>query len=151
MRVWRVTHVDHVADAWNGEGARRHGGRWNTSGRPVVYASEHAALAVLELLAYIRPHDLDTFRLLTGTIPNAHAKTLAGTDVPEGWDAHPHTDAAKRIGDAWLISKASVALKVPSCLAPGYNILLNPAHPDFHRFAPEPGADRLPLAERAPR
>jgi hypothetical protein len=33
----------------NGEGARLFGGRWNSAGRPVVYLSEHPALAALEV------------------------------------------------------------------------------------------------------
>lgn len=146
-----MSHARHVAKAWTGEGAKLHGGRWNSNGHAVVYASENAALAVLEQLAYVTPQNLDLFRLLSGTIPAGYVKTLGEADVPDGWDAHPHTAAAKGVGDAWMASNASVGLRVPSCLVPGYNVLLNPAHPDFHRFAPDAGAKRLPLAERAPR
>lgn len=151
MRIWRVSHVDHVANAWSGEGAKLHGGRWNSTGKAVVYASDHAALAVLEQLAYVRPQALDMFRLLNGTLDDAYIMTLPGGRVPDGWDAHPHSNAAKAVGDAWIDANGSVALKVPSCLAPGYNVLLNPNHPDFKRFTPEPGAKRLPLADRAPK
>lgn len=151
MRLWRVTHVEHVAHAWTGEGAKQIGGRWNSKGRAVVYASENAALAILEQLAYVTPQNLDVFRLRTGTLPDAYITTLPANEIPEGWDAHPHTDAARTVGDAWIAASASVGLKAPSCLAPGYNILLNPEHADFHRFQPEPEAKRLPLAERAPK
>jgi len=36
-------------DAFSGEGARRHGGRWNSRGRSVVYAASSVPLASLEV------------------------------------------------------------------------------------------------------
>lgn len=150
MRLWRVTHVKHLTTAWTGEGAKQYGGRWNSKGNAVVYTSENAALAILEQLAYVAPQNLDVFRLLTGTLADAYVTRLAPGDVPQGWDVHPHSDAAKIVGDAWINANSSVGLKVPSCLAPGYNVLLNPAHADFHRFQPDAEAKRIPLAERAP-
>ena len=39
----------------NGEGARLYGGRWNSPGRPMVYAAESAALALLEVAGAPRP------------------------------------------------------------------------------------------------
>src|SRR5690606_39057503 len=47
MRVWRVCRAA-FADL-GGEGARLHGGGWNSPGRPVVYTAENPALAILEV------------------------------------------------------------------------------------------------------
>ena len=43
----------------SGEGARLYGGRWNSSGRAMVYAASDAALAVLEVRVHLDlPPDL---------------------------------------------------------------------------------------------
>ena len=43
MRIWRLCRRP-FADL-SGDGARLYGGRWNSPGRPMVYAAESAALA----------------------------------------------------------------------------------------------------------
>ena len=52
--IWRLTSpaYAHVLD---GEGARVAGGRWNSPGRRVVYASSHLSLSVLEVFVHIPP------------------------------------------------------------------------------------------------
>ncbi len=59
------------------------------------------------------------------------------------------------IGDTWVATRTSLALQVPSAVAPHHvNYLLNPAHPDFPTLtiaAPEPFAldpRLLPLRTR---
>ncbi len=151
MRIWRVVHVNNLDAPWSAAGARLKGGRWNSPGRAVVYTSEHAALAVVEQLAYFRPQQLSMFRLVTGTLPGAHVTTHAPDTIPDGWDAYPHGTTARAIGDAFLTNNASVGLKVPSSLVPGYNVLLNPNHPEFHQFEPEAAISDIPLAQRAPK
>ena len=47
MKVWRLCKRRHAA--FDGEGARLAGGRWNRPGGAVVYTSESLALAALEL------------------------------------------------------------------------------------------------------
>ena len=53
MRVFRICRKAHAA--FDGEGARLYGGRWNRRGTAVVYASESLALAALELLVHAEP------------------------------------------------------------------------------------------------
>src|ERR1700756_4802965 len=69
MRLWRVSnHAD-----LSGEGGRRVEGRWHERGQPVVYLSEHAALAVLERLVHlgVDPEDLlSHFHFLTIDVPD---------------------------------------------------------------------------------
>ena len=132
MRVWRLSKPRHVQAAFDGQGAKRDGGRWNHVGVPVVYASESAALATLELL--VRLQDvrlLKNYALLHAEIPDDSVIDVDTSGFPATWRRYPHADATKDAGDAWIRSGASLALRVPSVVVPGANLLLNPAHPRF--------------------
>ena len=126
MDLWRLCRRPH-ADL-TGEGARLLGGRWNTSGRPVVYFAEHPALAALEVRVHLDlPFDLlpTDFVLMRATIPD---ELITGIEVM--------SDDTVTIGDAWLARGLSAALRVPSMLVPSaWNILVNPRHPDALRIA----------------
>ena len=75
MRLWRISnHAD-----LSGEGGRRVGGRWHERGRPVVYLSEHPALALLENLVHLEidPEDLPSgYQLLTVDVPDGRIESL---------------------------------------------------------------------------
>ena len=51
MIVYRLCKA--VYSALDGEGARLWGGRWNSAGRPMVYAAASPSLAVLEVLVHL--------------------------------------------------------------------------------------------------
>ena len=126
MRVWRVCRRP-FADL-SGEGARLYGGRWNSPGRPMVYAAEWAALAVLEVRVHldldwrVLPDDYVLMAIETGDIV---AETLAETP------ADP-----RAAGDAWLASGRSALLRAPSLIVPeSANVLVNPAHRDAAQLA----------------
>ncbi len=53
--AWRIVKEKHAATAFSGEGASRTGGRWNSRGVWVVYASATQALATLENLVHLNP------------------------------------------------------------------------------------------------
>lgn len=113
MRVWRCVHERFVREAWTGEGARQYGGRWNPPGRRMVYASEHAALAVLEVMVGgVAATDLAAWRLVSAEVPGA-------VPVLEG-----DGDGRER-GTAFL-DAGTLAVAVPSVVVPGVNVLLNP-------------------------
>lgn len=145
MRAWRLVRPSFgdAGAAFSGEGARRFGGRWNSVGRSVVYASEHLSLAALEVLAHADrrrfARDLVAFEV---QVPADLIAVLAEADVPAGWRARPDAPAARAMGDAWLAAGTHVALSVPSVLVPQErNLLLDPAHPRFSEIwigAPEP-------------
>lgn len=135
MRVWRLVRpaFGEAAAAFSGEGARRFGGRWNSVGRAVVYASEHLSLAALESLAHADrkrfARDLVAFEVY---LPTDLVAVLGDAEVPEGWRARPDAPAARAVGDAWLAARAHPALSVPSVLVPQErNVLLDPTHPRF--------------------
>jgi len=135
VRAWRLVRPAFAdpADALSGEGARRFGGRWNSAGRRLVYASDHLSLAALETLAHADrrrfERDLVAFEM---HVPADLVARLADADLPVGWRARPDAPAARAVGDAWLAAGTHVALSVPSVLVPQErNLLLDPTHPRF--------------------
>ena len=135
LRAWRLVRPAYgdATAAFSGEGARRYGGRWNTPGRPVVYASLHLSLAALETLAHADrrrfERDYVTFEV---RVPHDLILELRDEDLPDVWRARPVSAGARAVGDAWLAQRASVALSVPSVLVPQErNLLLDPTHPRF--------------------
>lgn len=136
-RLQKPRYGESPADLLSGEGAWRAGGRWNSRGRRVVYLSSSLALATLEMLAQVRnaailPHYLK----LSIRIPEDVIFELGPSDWPPGWDdQHLHPPSAQQIGDTWVDLKQSAALLVPSAVVPEeWNVLVNPAHPDFKRI-----------------
>jgi RES domain-containing protein len=47
-KAWQIVKTRYAASAFDGEGARRFGGRWSSKGVRVVYTAESVALAVLK-------------------------------------------------------------------------------------------------------
>lgn len=134
--AWRIVKARHARTAFDGEGARRYGGRWNSPGTAVVYASESRALGLLEVLAGLSsPRAVQGYVVIPVTFNADLARDLPPFDLPDGWRRYPPTSATQRIGDAWAAGRQSVVLRVPSALVPQEsNYLLNPGHPDFHRI-----------------
>jgi len=133
IRAWRIVKRRYQERALDGEGARIHGGRWNTPGRPVVYASESRALAILEVLAGLgSARTLPAYVLIGLSFDPSRVTTVDPHALPEDWRRSPPPEGTRRIGDRWLTEGASVVLRVPSALVPQEsNYLLNPRHPDF--------------------
>lgn len=143
ITTWRICAPEYAATAFSGEGARIHGGRWNSKGRAVVYSSESVSLAVLEQLVHVEdPMVLDTFLVVSATLDEDSIEVLSPHSLPDGWRTYPTPPHLKEIGDEWLSEVGSLALRVPSVTVRGqHNYLINPAHPDFASIAvsePEP-------------
>ncbi|VGO22495.1 RES family NAD+ phosphorylase [Pontiella sulfatireligans] len=141
--AWRIVKPRRVADAFSGEGARLFGGRWNSIGRPVVYAAESKALAALEILVHIIDDSLmDEYLCIPVRFDPRLAKLLDLKSLPDDWRKTPPGASTQGLGDAWVADNLSVVLEVPSVLIPGEsNYLINPRHPNFGKLqvgAPEP-------------
>lgn len=135
ITAWRITKARHAATAFDGEGARRAGGRWSSPGLPLVYTAENAALAALEVLVHIDAGLLSRYVLIPCTFPGDLVLRLDRRRLPAGWRAYPAPSALQQLGDAWGKSRVSAVLDVPSVLIDKHsNYLLNPAHPDFVRI-----------------
>ena len=129
MYVYRLCRASFKA--LDGEGARLSGGRWNSPGRPVVYASSTLALAALEYLVHLDPADAPADLVaLTIEIPDAlPVQTVDVTSLPAGWAEATGSTACQKIGDAWLAAGALAVLRVPAAPSPeDSNVLVNPLH-----------------------
>jgi RES domain-containing protein len=136
LSAWRVIPALHAPDAFAGEGAVRHGGRWNSRGRAVVYTSEHKSLAALEALAHVDPARPLHYVAIKIEFAETLLERLPADRLPADWQRLPFSEATRNIGDAWLVEARSAVLAVPSVLIPEeLNYLLNPAHPDFPKIA----------------
>src|SRR6266705_6285705 len=56
MQFWRICRRGYAAEAASGEGARRYGGRWNSRGVRMVYASSSLSLAAVETFVNLEPN-----------------------------------------------------------------------------------------------
>lgn len=126
MRLWQLVEPEQLPGL-SGLGSEKHGGRWNSPGRPAVYCASSLALAALEVLVNV-PRD----KRQKSQIP---PHTAVEYELPEDLCMQsglsrtlPETET-RPFGDAWLDSLASVALRVPSKVIPlEANVVLNPRH-----------------------
>jgi len=138
MFAWRLASGRYPP--LTGEGARLVGGRWNSPGRPLIYASESLALCLAECLVHVTgslPRDYAAFKI---AVPDGGVEELRLKTLKSRWE---HDLAQTRaIGDKWLVEERSLALIVPSVVLPdSRNILLNPQHS---------GAARLRVVSQQP-
>jgi RES domain-containing protein len=141
--VWRLIKTRHALSAFDGEGARLFGGRWNSPGVRMAYAADSAALAVLEVLVHLQnTRILQSYSTIRAEIPDDLIASLASHDLPNDWANSPVPSSTHSIGDRWIRDARSAALTVPSAVVrPAFNYLINPQHPDIRRIAvslPEP-------------
>jgi RES domain-containing protein len=131
ITAWRIVKSRHVTNAFDGEGARLGGGRWNSPGTPLVYTSESAALAALELLVHLgRSAILGAYVLIACTFEEALVERLDPKRLPSNWRTYPAPPALQLLGDEWVKSGTSAVLQVPSAvITSDANYLLNPRHP----------------------
>jgi RES domain-containing protein len=142
--AWRFVKEKHVGDAFDGEGARLYGGRWNSRGVPVVYTGGSLSLSVLEQFVHLRAGDVRIrFAYMRVRIPDKVAvEEIIPSQLPRDWREGPAPDSTKEAGTHWFEEGRTAILRVPSVVIPvEYNYILNPGHPDFKHVdigAPEP-------------
>lgn len=133
MRVYRISKARYVEYALSGIGAARNPGRWNSCDKRVAYTASSVALAMLETLAHVEEENLPNSCMLIGfEVPDADITTLPQVAYPPGWNRLPYSSTVQRVGDNWLSSSSSLALRVPSAIARyEFNLLINPFHARF--------------------
>jgi RES domain-containing protein len=138
MQVWRLCRTQFTPSAFDGEGAKLYGGRWNHKGQPMVYCSATLSLAALEILVHHRaPIPPQDFVAIPATIPSGlKIETIHIADLPIDWRDDPAPRQLQEIGSDWLRSLSSLVLAVPSVIVPPeFNYLINPRHADFATLA----------------
>jgi RES domain-containing protein len=139
--TWRI--ADGRFEPFSAVGASLVGGRWNSPGRGVIYASQSYAGAMLECLAHAGIGRVPRTQVAL-EIAIAAAVLVERRDeaaVPSAWD-RADLRVARAFGDAWIRERRTAVLVVPSVVARrGGNVLINPRHPDFSKIVvgtPEP-------------
>jgi RES domain-containing protein len=134
MLLWRLSGKQQ-ATAFDGGYGRHFNGRWNTVGHPVTYCATSPSLCVLEKLVHVEDFGLlPELIMIAYNVPDATpADRLELGALPSDW-LKRETWTQQR-GDAWLVSRASPLLKVPSVIvplanSPDLNVLINHAHAD---------------------
>jgi len=132
LRAWRIADIRH--SVFDGSGAARHGGRWNSPGRRVIYAAETYSGALLEVLVHASGNVPGNQVYREIRIPeNIAIEEAAADDVP-GWDA-PDFIASRAWGDRWIDDRRTAVLLVPSVVTRvERNVVINQEHPDFSRI-----------------
>lgn len=136
---------------WNSEGSALRGGRWNSVGTHMIYASSRA-LACLEVLVHVRnPAAMPAYHYCEIGIPKEFISRLEESEAT----AVPASEILSReFGDRWVREGIHYynrprpehqhrgVLEVPSVVIPQeMNYLINPNHahfPKLHWFVPEP-------------
>lgn len=133
---WRIVPSHRVDGAFDGEGARIYGGRWNSVGIAMAYASEHQSLAALEVRVHIEKTSMrKSYKCIAVHFDERLMQTLPLAALPKEWRQEPPPPAAQRIGDDWIRSGRSVVLAVPSAIIPDeLTYLINPKHPEFGKL-----------------
>ena len=133
VTAWRIVSRKHAATPFDGEGARRIGGRWNSPGVAVVYTSDSHALALLEVMVHVQSYkQLENRIAIPVRFNEDDVEVLSEADVPSDWLTSPPPRSAQEVGDAWAREQRSLVLKVPSVVSPhDFNYIVNPEHPRF--------------------
>lgn len=131
--AWRMVKTKRLATALDGESARRSGGRWNSPGTPMLYASQTIALACLEVLVHLQEEEtLPHYVVVPMEFSAEQFIELDLAGLPANWRDPVAPIEIQQMGDAWIKSQDSVVLKVPSVIVPlEHNYLINPRHPEF--------------------
>ena len=130
VTAWRLDRKQFAHEWDSGEGARLYGGRWNTPGNRVVYASLDPATTILETAVHAGFELLDRVPYLT-TCFQIHDATdihvVQPAKLPQmSWLQAGHVGHDQQVfGDQLLAAHRFVLL--PSAVSPlSWNCLFNP-------------------------
>ena len=109
-------------------------GRWNGSGRKVIYCAESIAIAFLENM--IRRQGIgfnDDFKIMILEIPfHIKVQVIPVDDLLPGWRDITDYTLCQPVGNKWYDEGAYPVFKVPSAVLPdSSNYVINSEHPDF--------------------
>lgn len=133
MKVYRITSKKYANDI-SGTGAAIFGGRWNKKGTPVLYTGESKEIALLETIVHTPPMLIPDLDILTFEIPNDSITELKIKDLPKNWKNYPAPTILSYLAENWVLKRATIALKVPSCIIQSsHNYILNCQHSEYRK------------------
>ncbi len=136
MLVYRIARKQFITDL-SGEGARLYGGRWNLQGTPCLYASQNAALCLLEFVVQFSrialPKDVAMAQI---EIPDSmKIKTILNDDLPLHWNDSLVNSASQKLGAQQFSNISLAGFKIPSVVSPfEFNFVINPLCKDFKKM-----------------
>lgn len=137
---YRLTHKRHLNSAFDGEGARLNGGRWNSIGTSIVYTSDSLALCCLEIIVHLPSYNL--LRDYVYMRVAFDSEVVIDAHLNNGWDQRPASTVSQTIGDTWVEDGTAAVLRVPSVIIPeSFNYLINIHHG---------GYDKIKISKPAP-
>lgn len=141
IEAYRLTKQPNRQKAFSGTGARLYGGRWNSVGIEVVYASAYRSLSVLEVLVHMEGNEVGSgtivrpYLIYPISFDEAILEELSASSLPADWASHPPVKSTQQIGDDWVSRASSPVLSVPSVIVPEeHNYVLNPNHKRFREI-----------------
>src|SRR5207244_2701121 len=116
---WRIVPEELAATAFDGEGARLFGGRCNSIGVPLIYASEHKSLAALETRVHIdTTKTMKRYKCFAFHFQDALMEVFPVRDLPKDWREEPPPPSIQQLGDDWMKAARSAVLAIPSIIIP---------------------------------
>ncbi len=136
ITAWRIVPQQWVDTAFDGEGARLYGGRWNSPGQPAVYLADSRALAALEVLVHLNPALAALrYQMIEVFFPASLVQQIDIEPLAAALVSPCVLPATQHAGDAWLSDVGSPVLQVTSSIiSEEPNYVLNPKHPKFTRL-----------------
>ncbi len=134
MTVYRICNPLFSEDL-SGTGAKRFGGRWNSKGIAMLYASEHISLSVLEMLVHNQFTDfaIDLSLLHIAFADNINVKEIKNNKLKTDWLTD--VEYTQFMGDQFVKAGTHAILKVPSSvIKEEHNYIINPLHADFKKI-----------------
>ena len=90
VTAWRICKRRYAATAFDGEGAKRFGGRLNSKGVAIVYTAESVALAALEMLVHLESADLlARYLVRSARFDDSLVSDLDRRKLPKSWRQSP--------------------------------------------------------------
>lgn len=131
LTAYRIGDPAGAYPIFDATGSTLFPGRWNTTGSPLIYTSEHYSTALLEKLVRGSGRLPPNQHFVRITIPRGLTyEVFSPPSLPE-WDSLPPT-SSRAFGAQWRVECRSLVLIVPSIVARlDNNVLINPAHPEF--------------------
>lgn len=151
MIVYRIVKSEKRARDISGMGAFMNGGRWNSPGTYMLYASENSSLAFLETLVHFEADNVPPNLYIIRMEIDADEKliyTLPPKSYPKNW-LHIDYIENKLIGDKLMNEGKYLAVRVRSAInVYEYNYLLNPIFPRYHDLVKIISVERLDIDQR---